>query len=335
MSLERYPTTRMRRIRQFDWSRRLAAENRLSVNDLIWPVFVSEGRGLSVEVASMPGVERHSIDRLVEKVKQAADLGIPAIAIFPETDPSLKTEGAEEAWNPDNLVCRTVAAIKKEVPAIGVICDVALDPYTSHGQDGLVADGVVLNDESVAALCDQAVTQAKAGCDVIAPSDMMDGRIGEIRMALDQEGFENVMILSYAAKYASAFYGPFRDAIGSKSNLSAGQVCGGGKQTYQMNPANAEVAIREAALDLAEGADMLMVKPGMPYLDIVRRVKESFAAPTFAYQVSGEYAMLCAAAQQGWLDREAVMMESLIGFKRAGCDGVLTYFALDAAKLLS
>ena len=335
MSLERYPSTRMRRVRQFDWSRRLVAENLLSVNDLIWPVFVSEGDGLSVDVASMPGVQRHSIDRLVEKVKHAAGLGIPAIALFPETDVALKTECAQEAWNPNNLVCRAVAAIKKEVPEIGIICDVALDPYTSHGQDGLVVDGVVVNDESVAALCDQAVNQAKAGCDIIAPSDMMDGRIGEIRMALDQEGFENVMILSYAAKYASAFYGPFRDAIGSKSNLSKGQVCGGGKQTYQMNPANAEVAIREAALDLAEGADMLMVKPGMPYLDIVRLVKERFAVPTFAYQVSGEYAMLSAAAERGWLDREAVMMESLIGFKRASCDGILTYFAIEAAEILN
>ena len=335
MTNERYPTTRMRRVRQSDWSRRLVAENKLSVDDLIWPVFVTEGSSESVDVTSMPGVQRHSIDRLVEQVKQAADLGIPAIAIFPETDPSLKTDDAKEAWNPDNLVCRTVAAIKAAVPSIGVICDVALDPYTSHGQDGLVRDGVVVNDESVAALCDQAVVQAKAGCDIIAPSDMMDGRIGEIRMALDQEGFENVMIMSYAAKYASAFYGPFRDAIGSKSNLSGGNVDGGGKNTYQMNPANSDVAIREVALDLREGADMVMVKPGMPYLDIVRRVKEEFAVPTFAYQVSGEYAMLNAAANNGWLDREAVMIESLIGFKRAGCDGILTYFAVDTAKLLN
>ena len=325
----------MRRVRQSDWSRRLVAENKLSVDDLIWPVFVTEGSSESVDVTSMPGVQRHSIDRLVEQVKQAADLGIPAIAIFPETDPSLKTDDAKEAWNPDNLVCRTVAAIKAAVPSIGVICDVALDPYTSHGQDGLVRDGVVVNDESVAALCDQAVVQAKAGCDIIAPSDMTDGRIGEIRMALDQEGFENVMIMSYAAKYASAFYGPFRDAIGSKSNLSGGNVDGGGKNTYQMNPANSDVAIREVALDLREGADMVMVKPGMPYLDIVRRVKEEFAVPTFAYQVSGEYAMLNAAANNGWLDREAVMIESLIGFKRAGCDGILTYFAVDTAKLLN
>ena len=324
----------MRRPRQFDWSRRLCAESQLSVNDLIWPVFVCEGNAKSVDVPSMPGVQRHSIDRLVEVVKRAADLGIPAIAVFPETNPNQKTEGAEEAWNPDNLVCRTVAAIKRTVPHIGVICDVALDPYTSHGQDGLVRDGVVVNDESVQALCDQAVVQAKAGCDIIAPSDMMDGRIGEIRMALDQEGFERVMIMSYAAKYASAFYGPFRDAIGSGANLSTGNVDGGGKSTYQMNPANSDVAIREVALDLSEGADMVMVKPGMPYLDIVRIVKEKFSVPTFAYQVSGEYAMLNAAAQNGWLDREKVMLESLIGFKRAGCDGILTYFAVEAAQHL-
>jgi porphobilinogen synthase len=325
----------MRRVRQTEWSRRLVAEEKLSVDDLIWPVFVSEGEANSVDVASMPGVQRHTIDRLVEKVTEAAEIGIPAIAIFPETDPTLKTETAEEAWNPNNLVCRAVAAIKAAVPQIGVICDVALDPYTIHGQDGLVRDGVVVNDESVQALCDQAVVQAKAGCDVIAPSDMMDGRIGEIRMALDQEGFENVMIMSYAAKYASAFYGPFRDAIGSKSNLSTGNVDGGGKKTYQMNPANSDVAIREVALDLTEGADMVMVKPGMPYLDIVRRIKDEFSVPTFAYQVSGEYAMLNAAAINGWLDRETVMMESLLGFKRAGCDGILTYFAVEAAKLLS
>ena len=335
MSQEFFPTTRLRRVRQFDWSRRMVAEHGLTVSDLIWPVFVTEGTGKSVDVDSMPGVQRHSIDRLVEAIKQAADLGIPAVAVFPETDPAKKTEGAEEAWNSDNLVCRTVAAIKSSVPGIGVICDVALDPYTSHGQDGLVRDGYVVNDESIAALCEQAVVQAKAGCDIIAPSDMMDGRIGEIRQALDEEGFENVMIMSYAAKYASAFYGPFRDAIGSKSNLSGGNVDGGGKKTYQMNPANSDVAMREVALDIQEGADMVMVKPGMPYLDIVRRVKQEFRIPTFAYQVSGEYAMLCAASGNGWLEREAVMMESLLGFKRAGCDGVLTYFAVEAAKVMS
>lgn len=325
----------MRRVRQHDWSRRLVAENTLSVNDLIWPVFVTAGTNQSQPVESMPGVQRHSIDRLVEAVKEAAELGIPAIAIFPETDPAKKTEDAAEAYNPDNLVCRTVAAIKAAVPHIGIICDVALDPYTTHGQDGLVRDGYVVNDESVQVLCDQAVVQAQAGCDIIAPSDMMDGRIGEIRMALDQEGFENVLIMSYAAKYASAFYGPFRDAIGSKTNLSSGNVSGGGKHSYQMNPANSDVSIREVALDIREGADMVMVKPGMPYLDIVRRIKEEFLMPTFAYQVSGEYAMLNAAAQNGWLDREAVMLESLVGFKRAGCDGILTYFAIDAAKSIA
>ena len=275
-----------------------------------------------------------SIDVLETAVAEARDLGIPAIAIFPETDPAKKTDGAEEAVNPDNLVCQTVGQLKSAVPDIGIICDVALDPYTSHGQDGLVRDGVVVNDESVQMLCEQALVQARAGCDVIAPSDMMDGRIGELRMALDQEGFENVMIMSYAAKYCSAFYGPFRDAIGSKSNLSKGNVGGGGKHSYQMNPANTNEAIREVELDINEGADMVMVKPGMPYLDIVQRVKSTFGVPTFAYQVSGEYAMMMAAVQNGWLDRDAVMMESLMGFKRAGCDGVLTYFAVEAAKLL-
>ena len=276
-----------------------------------------------------------SIDVLETAVAEARDLGIPAIAIFPETDPAKKTDGAEEAINPDNLVCQTVGQLKSAVPDIGIICDVALDPYTSHGQDGLVRDGVVVNDESVQMLCEQALVQARAGCDIIAPSDMMDGRVGEIRQALDQEGFENVMIMSYAAKYCSAFYGPFRDAIGSKSSLSQGNVGGGGKHSYQMNPANTNEAIREVELDINEGADMVMVKPGMPYLDIVQRVKSTFGVPTFAYQVSGEYAMLMAAINNGWLDHEAVMMESLMGFKRAGCDGVLTYFAVEAAKLLA
>ena len=329
-----YPTTRMRRVRQSDWSRRLVAENQLSVNDLIWPVFVQPGENQKNPIESMPGVYRMSIDVLLNAVTEAKELGIPAIAIFPETDPANKTDDAKEAFNPDNLVCQTVSAIKSAVPEIGIICDVALDPYTSHGQDGLVRDGIVVNDESVQVLCKQAIAQAKAGCDIIAPSDMMDGRVGEIRKALDQEGFEQVMILSYAAKYASAFYGPFRDAIGSQSNLSTGNVDGGGKKTYQMNPANSDEAIREVKLDIAEGADMVMVKPGMPYLDIVRRVKSELGVPTFAYQVSGEYAMLMAAAQNGWLDQESVMMESLIGFKRAGCDGVLTYFAVEAAKLI-
>jgi len=330
-----YPSTRMRRVRQSDWSRHLVAENQIGVSDLIWPVFVQPGTNQKNEVGSMPGVFRMSCDVLESAVIEARDLGIPAIAIFPETDPATKTENAEEAINPNNLVCETVKHLKAAVPDIGIICDVALDPYTSHGQDGLVRDGVVVNDESVKVLCEQAIVQAKAGCDIIAPSDMMDGRIGEIRTALDREGFENVMIMSYAAKYASAFYGPFRDAIGSKSNLSSGNGDGGGKKTYQMNPANSDEAIREVALDIGEGADMVMVKPGMPYLDIVRRIKDEFGVPTFAYQVSGEYAMLMAAVQNGWLDHESVMMESLLGFKRAGCNGVLTYFAVEAAKVLN
>ncbi|MEL7499689.1 MAG: porphobilinogen synthase [Planctomycetota bacterium] len=330
-----FPHTRMRRVRQFPWSRALVGEHCLSPSDLIWPVFVKPGRNQSTPIPSMPGVERKSTDLLVEAVKEARDFGIPAIAIFPETDPTKKTDDAAEAFRPDNLVCQAVSEIKKQVPDIGIICDVALDPYTSHGQDGLVRDGVVVNDESIDVLCKQAVVQAQAGCDIIAPSDMMDGRIGAIRMALDAAGFKNVMIMSYAAKYASAFYGPFRDAIGSKSNLAAGNIQGGGKQTYQMNPANTDEAIREVALDIEEGADMVMVKPGMPYLDIVRRVKTEFSMPTFAYQVSGEYAMLMAAAQNGWLDREAVMLESLMSFKRAGCDGVLTYFAVEVASKLN
>jgi porphobilinogen synthase len=312
----------------------MVAENLLSPADLIWPVFVQPGSNTTTPVDSMPGVNRMTIDALVKEAKQAATLGIPAIAIFPETDPTKKTDDAKEAVNPENLVCQTVKAIKDAVPEIGVICDVALDPYTSHGQDGLVENGIVVNDPSVDMLCQQAVVQAQAGCDIIAPSDMMDGRVGAIRSTLDQNGFEHVLIMSYAAKYASAFYGPFRDAIGSKSNLSGGGVQGGGKQTYQMNPANSDEAIREVRLDIEEGADMVMVKPGMPYLDIVRRVKQEFAVPTFAYQVSGEYAMLMAAVQNGWLDLDAVMMESLLGFKRAGCDGVLTYFAVEAAKRL-
>jgi porphobilinogen synthase len=334
MPIRNFPTTRLRRVRQNEWVRQMVAENQLTVHDLIWPVFVQPGDNKRVEVASMPGVFRLNIDQLVNEVRVARDLGIPAIAIFPETDPNLKTEGAEEAFNPKNLVCETVRAIKSEVPDIGIICDVALDPYTSHGQDGLVRDGVVLNDESLEVLVKQALVQAEAGCDVIAPSDMMDGRVGAIRKALDESGFENVLIMSYAAKYASAFYGPFRDAIGSKSNLSVGNIDGGGKKTYQMNPANTDEALREVELDINEGADMVMVKPGMPYLDIVGRVKSNFQVPTFAYQVSGEYAMLMAAAQNGWLDQEQVMMESLLGFKRAGCDGVLTYFAIEAARLL-
>jgi porphobilinogen synthase len=319
----------MRRNRRHDWSRRLAAENRLTVDDLIWPVFVHEGDNQRTPVASMPGVERLSVDLLVDAVGEAAGLGIPAVAVFPVTDPAQKTPEADEAFNPDNLVCRSARAIKEAKIDVGVICDVALDPYTSHGQDGLVRDGYVVNDESLQALAKQAVVQAEAGCDVIAPSDMMDGRIGVIRRALDESGFTQVLILSYAAKYASAFYGPFRDAVGSGTNLG-----GGDKQTYQMDPANGDEALREVSLDIAEGADMVMVKPGMPYLDIVHRVKEAFGLPTFVYQVSGEYAMLCGAAERGWLDREQVMLESLLGFKRAGADGVLTYFAVDVAKRL-
>lgn len=330
MTWGQYPTTRLRRNRRDDWSRRLVAENHLRVDDLIWPVFVHEGEGSREPVLSMPGVERLSIDVLVEAVAEAVELQIPAVAVFPATPPDKKTPEAEEAFNPENLVCRSVRALKKAYgDRLGVICDVALDPYTSHGQDGLVRDGYVVNDETNEALCRQAVVQAEAGCDVIAPSDMMDGRIGAVRRALDAAGFQRVRILSYAAKYASAFYGPFRDAVGSSTSLGKGD-----KRTYQMDPANSDEALREVALDIAEGADMVMVKPGMPYLDIVRRVKEAFRVPTYAYQVSGEYAMLCAAAQNGWLDRPRVIMESLLAFKRAGADGILTYFAVEAARMM-
>jgi porphobilinogen synthase len=326
-----YPNTRLRRLRREDWSRRLVRETSLSVNDLIWPLFLCEGDGRREPVPSMPGVERLSIDLAVETIGEAVGLGIPAVALFPATDPAKKTAECEEAVNPQNLVCRAVRAVKAAHGAkIGVICDVALDPYSSHGQDGLVRDGYVANDETVAMLCQQALVQAEAGCDVIAPSDMMDGRIGAVRRALDEAGLEQVLIMAYAAKYASAFYGPFRDAVGSAASLGSGD-----KRTYQMDPANGDEALREVALDIAEGADMVMVKPGLPYLDIVRRVKDTFGVPTFAYQVSGEYAMLMAAAERGWLDREKTMLESLLAFKRAGTDGVLTYFARDAAKLLS
>lgn len=322
-----FPSTRLRRVRRWDWSRRLVRENQLTVDDLIWPVFVQEGTNQRTPIASMPGVERLSIDLLVDAVAEAADLRIPAVAVFPATDPTKKTPDGDEALNPDNLVCRAVRAIKEAKIDLGVICDVALDPYTTHGQDGLVRNDYVVNDETLAVLQKQAVVQAQAGCDVIAPSDMMDGRIGAVRQALDAAGFQDVMILSYAAKYASAFYGPFRDAVGSKGNLGAGD-----KRTYQMDPANGEESLREVALDIAEGADMVMVKPGMPYLDIVHRVKEMFQVPTFAYQVSGEYAMLSAAAANGWLDRQKTMLESLLAFKRAGADGILTYFAVEAAR---
>ncbi|MEZ4301189.1 MAG: porphobilinogen synthase [Polyangiaceae bacterium] len=324
-----FPRTRLRRNRRDPWSRKLVAETRLSVDDLIWPVFVQEGQGLATDIPSMPGVQRLSVDRLVEAAQEAASLGIPAIAIFPATPADKKTSEGEEATNPDNLVCRTVRRIKDLGLDVGIVCDVALDPYTTHGQDGVLREGLVANDETVEILCRQAVIQAQAGCDVIAPSDMMDGRIGAIRDALDAEGFQRVRILSYAAKYASAYYGPFRDAVGSKGALGKGD-----KKNYQMDPRNTDEALREVALDVSEGADMVMVKPGMPYLDIVQRVKEAFAMPTYVYQVSGEYAMIKAAAERGWLDGERAMMEALAAFKRAGADGVLTYAAIDAAKLL-
>ena len=324
-----FPRTRMRRNRRDDWSRRLVRENTLTVDDLIWPCFVREGKGERTEIASMPGVARLTVDLLVEAAAEAAELGIPAMAVFPVTDPKDKTPEGEEASNPDNLVCRAVRALREAKIDIGIICDVALDPFTTHGQDGLVRGDYVVNDETLDALCGQAVNQARAGCHVIAPSDMMDGRIGRIRDALDAEGFIDVRILSYAAKYASAFYGPFRDAVGSKGSLGKGD-----KRTYQQDPGNSDEALREVAIDLAEGADMVMVKPGMPYLDVVRRVKEEFGVPTYAYQVSGEYAMLKGSAERGWLDWDKVVLESLLCFKRAGADGVLTYAALDAARLL-
>jgi porphobilinogen synthase len=323
-----FPTTRMRRNRAQSWSRRLVAENVLTPADLIWPVFVVDGTATRVPVASMPGVERLSVDLVVGAAKEAAGLGIPMIALFPYTDPRLRSEDAREAFNRDNLVCRATRAIKDAGLDIGVMLDVALDPYTSHGHDGLMRDGEILNEETLEALVRQSLVQAEAGCDVIAPSDMMDGRIGAIRRALDGDGFQRTQIMAYSAKYASAFYGPFRDAVGSSSTLK------GDKRTYQMDYANTDEALREVALDIAEGADMVMVKPGMPYLDVCRRVSETFGVPTFAYQVSGEYAMLAGAAERGWLDGERVMIESLMGFKRAGCAGVLTYYAVQAAKVL-
>lgn len=324
-----FPQSRPRRNRLTPWTRRLVRENGLTVDDLIWPIFVQEGTNTATAVPSLPGVSRLTLDLLPSAIEKAAALGIPAVAVFPATPAELKSDDAREALNPDNLACRAVREIKRTTADIGVICDVALDPYSSHGQDGLVRDGYVVNDETVEVLCQQAIVQAEAGCDIIAPSDMMDGRIGSIRTALDAAGHTNVAILSYAAKYASAFYGPFRDAVGSAGNLA-----GGDKKTYQMDPANTDEALREVALDLAEGADAVMVKPGMPYLDIIRRVKETFQCVTMAYQVSGEYAMLAAAAQNGWLDYQAVVQESLLGFKRAGADAVLTYFALEVAEWL-
>ncbi|MCB1503653.1 MAG: porphobilinogen synthase [Hyphomicrobiaceae bacterium] len=325
----RYPHVRLRRNRKSDWSRRLVAENALSANDLIWPLFVLEGKGERQAVASMPGVERLSVNLVVAAAKEAAALGIPAIALFPYTDPKLRTDDAREAFNPDNLVCRATRAVKDAGVDIGIILDVALDPYTSHGHDGLLIDGEIANDATLDALVQQSLNQAAAGCDILAPSDMMDGRVGAIRVALESAGHTNTQIMSYAAKYASAFYGPFRDAVGSSSTLK------GDKRTYQMDPANTDEALREVALDIAEGADMVMVKPGMPYLDIVRLVSETFKVPTFAYQVSGEYAMLMAAAEKGWLDGDKVMMESLLAFKRAGAAGILTYFAPRAARMFN
>ena len=323
-----YPALRMRRLRRHDWTRRLVAETTLSACDFIWPAFVIDGANKREPVASMPGVERLSVDLLVNAAQEAAGLGIPVIALFPQTPAALKTEDGREAVNPDNLVCRAVRAVKSAVPQIGVLCDVALDPYTSHGHDGVVCDSDVHNDATLDILVQQSLVQAAAGCDIIAPSDMMDGRIGAIRAGLEQAGHHDTLLMAYAAKYASAFYGPFRDAVGSAKALS------GDKRSYQMDPANGDEALREVALDLAEGADMVMVKPGMPYLDVVRRVKERFGVPTFAYQVSGEYAMLSAAFEKGWLEREGAMLESLTGFKRAGASGILTYFAVEAARLL-
>jgi len=323
-----YPATRMRRNRHSDWSRRLVSENRLSADDLIWPLFVIEGNNHCQPVASLPGVERLSVDLIVEAAQRAADLGIPVISLFPNTSAELRTENGNEALNPDNLVCRAVRAVKAKIPELGIMCDVALDPYTSHGHDGLLDGDKILNDESIEILVAQALVLVDAGCDIIGPSDMMDGRIGAIRSALENKGHSNTQIMAYAAKYASAFYGPFRDAVGSSAALK------GNKATYQMDFANSDEALREVRLDLTEGADMVMIKPGMPYLDIIRRVKDEFSVPTFAYQVSGEYAMLMAAAQNGWLDETRIIIESLTAFKRAGADGILTYFAPKVAKML-
>lgn len=321
-------TVRPRRNRKAEWARRMVRENVLTTDDLIWPLFLIDGNNKREQIASMPGVERLSVDQAVRDAERAMKLTIPCLALFPYTDPSLRDEEGSEATNPNNLVCQAVRAIKKEFPEIGILCDVALDPFTSHGHDGLISDGKILNDETVAVLVRQALVQAEAGCDIIAPSDMMDGRVAAIREGLDRTGLLDVQIMAYAAKYASAFYGPFRDAIGSAKTLT------GDKRTYQMDSANTDEALREVELDIAEGADMVMVKPGMPYLDVVRRVKDTFAMPTFAYQVSGEYAMIAAAANNGWLDGERAMMESLLAFKRAGADGVLSYFAPKAAEKL-
>ena len=323
-----YPAARFRRLRRTPALRALAQENTLSVGDLIWPVFLCDGVGVTQEIASMPGVVRRSVDLVVKAAEEAAALGIPAICLFPYTDPSVKTETCEEAWNPENLSNRAIRAIKAAVPEIAVMTDVALDPYNANGHDGLVRDGIILNDETVEALVRMALAQAEAGADILGPSDMMDGRIGAMRQALEAAGHKEVAIMSYSAKYASAFYGPFRDAVGASGALK------GDKKTYQMNPANADEALRLIERDLAEGADMVMVKPGMPYLDICTRVKAAFGAPTYAYQVSGEYAMIKGAAERGWIDGEKAMLESLMAFRRAGCDGVLTYFAPEAARLI-
>ena len=323
-----FPLTRMRRNRQTNWTRRLTKENHLSIDDLIWPLFVHE-KSEDSPISSLPSQFRWSIDSLCKRAQEAEALGIPAIALFPVTPANKKTFHGEEAYNPDNLVCRAMKAIRACTNNIGIIADVALDPYTTHGQDGLLQDNIVVNDATLEALCKQAINQAHAGCHIIAPSDMMDGRIGAIREALDNEGFQDVSIMAYSAKYASAFYGPFRDAVGSKSSLGQGD-----KRTYQMNPANQLEALHEVELDIEEGADMVMVKPGMPYLDILHQVKSHFGKPTFVYQVSGEYAMMKAAAQQGWLDWDKCIDESLIAFKRAGADGILTYAAFEMAQRL-
>jgi porphobilinogen synthase len=323
-----FPRRRARRTRRTEWLRSMVRETSLGVSDLIWPVFVRDGKDLAEPVEAMPGVERLSIDRVVQAAEQAVELGIPCIALFPFTDPQKKTRECEEAWNPDNLVNTATRAIKAAVPELGVMLDVALDPYNSDGHDGLVRDGIVVNDDTLLALERQALAQAEAGADILGPSDMMDGRIGIIRQALEAHEFQDVAIMSYAVKYASAFYGPFRDAVGATGALV------GDKKTYQMDPANSDEALREVASDLSEGADMVMVKPGLPYLDMCRRVKDQFGVPTFAYQVSGEYAMIEAAARNGWIDGEAAMMESLLAFKRAGCDGVLSYFAPRVASIL-
>jgi porphobilinogen synthase len=320
--------SRPRRNRRADWARRMVREHVLSTDDLIWPLFIVDGQKVRAPIDSMPDVERLSVDEAVREAVRARELTIPCLALFPYTDPALRDADGSEALNPDNLVCRAIRAIKQEVPEVGILCDVALDPYTSHGHDGLLRGGEIVNDDTVAVLVRQALVEAEAGADIIAPSDMMDGRVGAIRTALDAVGRTDVQIMAYAAKYASAFYGPFRDAVGSAKTLT------GDKRTYQMDPANTDEAMREVALDLAEGADMVMVKPGLPYLDIVRRVKDTFGRPTFAYQVSGEYAMVMAAAGHGWIDGEKAMMESLIAFKRAGADGVLSYFAPRAAERL-